>query len=489
LNINGGTFTGASTYDITLSDADMTVTQASGVMTCRDYLHTLGTHTLAGTINARNFSQTGGTFTNSGASSINASGDVVITGTFNNPINNTLTMTGASNTLNASVTIGNLIINGTSISMSTNNLTLGGNFTCSGGTFDANDLTFSIQGNTLINGGTLKTGTNIVTFGTDGADTVTISSGTLEIESNNTATGIIKNAAWTNSGGTIIYDAAGVVNTDILSSISNYNNLEINSAGSTYTLDGNIVVGGNFSITSGTVDVSASDYGITIGGDFTRTGTFTQQQGAVTFNNAAQISHVYGSTTFYDLICTTAGKEMQFAAGSTQTITNLLSLTGITGNLVKLRSTASGTQWNINPNDTTNVSFVDVKDSRNQNGSTINPPSSTDSGNNTNWFNTPSPQPQPRPPEPPEPPIPPVTDPNGPPGGSPSTPARQDANINSVTYEGQKYDKRYASGKYRTVVIVFEGKVLVSPYDDKGPKYEEGQMLTPGQQTSREAQI
>jgi tellurite resistance-related uncharacterized protein len=37
-------------------------------------------------------------------------------------------------------------------------------------------------------------------------------------------------------------------------------------------------------------------------------------------------------------------------------------------------------------------------------------------------------------------------------------------------------------GKYRTTVEVVTGKVIVAPYDEKGPKYEEGVILFAGQQ-------
>ena len=56
--------------------------------------------------------------------------------------------------------------------------------------------------------------------------------------------------------------------------------------------------------------------------------------------------------------------------------------------------------------------------------------------------------------------------------------------------EYNKYTRRYLSDRtYRTVVIVFEGEVLVAPYDDSGPKYTEGESLKTGQKTSREFRI
>ena len=51
------------------------------------------------------------------------------------------------------------------------------------------------------------------------------------------------------------------------------------------------------------------------------------------------------------------------------------------------------------------------------------------------------------------------------------------------------YKKQYASGKYKTVVIVYEGKVAVGPYDEKGAKYDEGTLLTPGQKTTNVSEV
>ena len=52
--------------------------------------------------------------------------------------------------------------------------------------------------------------------------------------------------------------------------------------------------------------------------------------------------------------------------------------------MLKLRSSSSGTQWNINPQ-STSVSYVDVQDSNNANATVIAAASSTNSGDNTNW--------------------------------------------------------------------------------------------------------
>jgi hypothetical protein len=57
----------------------------------------------------------------------------------------------------------------------------------------------------------------------------------------------------------------------------------------------------------------------------------------------------------------------------------------------------------------------------------------------------------------------------------------------SVIYqeEDKKYKSRYVQGKYRTVVIVFEGKVIAAPYSEKGVDEKRGVMVTAGNRVSQ----
>jgi hypothetical protein len=61
----------------------------------------------------------------------------------------------------------------------------------------------------------------------------------------------------------------------------------------------------------------------------------------------------------------------------------------------------------------------------------------------------------------------------------------------SILYEEaeKKYRKHYAAGKYQTVIIVFEGKVVTTPYDEKGIKEKEAATLTRGQRLSQTTQV
>ncbi len=53
----------------------------------------------------------------------------------------------------------------------------------------------------------------------------------------------------------------------------------------------------------------------------------------------------------------------------------------------------------------------------------------------------------------------------------------------------QKYKKPYESGNYKTVVVVFEGKVSMAEYDDKGANLEKETILLPGDSQAFEAKI
>lgn len=179
--------------------------------------------------------------------------------------------------------------------------------------------------------------------------------------------------------------------------------------------DGDIANAGTLQTSSGAVN---------LGGNWSNTGTFTPgTAGTVAFTGMIT-SAITGAATFVNFTSTQAGKQLNFEAGKTQTITGAWTLTGASGNLIKLRSTVLGTQWKVNPTGARNISFVDVKDSNNLSPTIINPANSIDSGNNTNWFSvaavTPTPTPVATPPPTPVATPTPVSGGGG--GGGTSTP-------------------------------------------------------------------
>ena len=72
---------------------------------------------------------------------------------------------------------------------------------------------------------------------------------------------------------------------------------------------------------------------------------------------------VVGNTSFANLsISTTTAKLVSFTAGSTQTVTGLLTLLGSVGNLLQIRSTVNGSAAFMNATGTSSASYVNVQD-------------------------------------------------------------------------------------------------------------------------------
>ncbi|MCK4946098.1 MAG: hypothetical protein KAS59_07535, partial [Alphaproteobacteria bacterium] len=232
-------------------------------------------------------------------------------------------------------------------------LTLSGNLTLTQGTLDANDQTLSINGNTVINGGTLKTGTGVVTFGDAADDTLTISSGDLHLESDNTTTDIVKNAGtWTNSGGTITYNAATGVTTNLLSSLSSYYNLTLNSSGSSYTSDGAITAANNLTLTNGTLNTSTNN--------LTATGNLLVNGGTLNASNASCDLDIGGNVTVSSgtLSAPAALDDTSFTAGGSWEISG----TGIfTHNSGRVLLDASSTGKTITTSSSGTDDLYDVK--------------------------------------------------------------------------------------------------------------------------------
>jgi hypothetical protein len=145
-------------------------------------------------------------------------------------------------------------------------------------------------------------------------------------------------------------------------------------------------------ITAGTLDVSASNYAMNIGGNFSNAGTLTPRSGTTTFNGTNQT--ILGSSTFYNFVKTVvSAATLTFEAGSTQTVNGTLTLQGAVGQLLSLVSSVTNSVWHINPISSRVVSYLSVKDSTNDDATEIDCTSNcTDAGNNTRWlFATPAP--------------------------------------------------------------------------------------------------
>jgi len=134
---------------------------------------------------------------------------------------------------------------------------------------------------------------------------------------------------------------------------------------------------------SGTLQVSTGTITVSNNGNWANSGTLTPGSSVVQFTGTSHT--ISGSSTFYNLKCEIPGGTINFEASQRQTISNTLTLTGATGNRLNLRSSSDGTQWEIDPQGTRNVDFLDIKDAKNVNSTAISVNNSTNSGNNTNW--------------------------------------------------------------------------------------------------------
>ena len=397
----------------------------------------------AGTIfNLNNYTLTvSSTLTNNGTINALGSGTPITAGTLTGSAGSTVTYLGAAGTVSATVaegTYGNLTINGASDSFNLGNgITVQGNLTITNGTLAAGTKNIALAGN-FNNAGTFNAGTGTVTFNkSSGVQTLNSggsnfyaithnAAGTLQLTTNNlTVTNAFTNSAGgfdlngknltatgatiSNSGtiqlqggetltgfvndtvkGTIRYNGTADYTTTpgILAAGSNYYHLTFDGVGGQWKLNAAVDVNGNFTITNGTVDANGQN--MNVAGNWARTGgTFTPGTGTVTFDGAGT-SVISGSNSFFNLTSTTAGKTLSFTSGTTQTITNTLTLTGAVGNLITLsRNGGSGVeQWNMNvqAGATSSVSYVSVSNANATGSSILAGSTSTNGGNNTAWI-------------------------------------------------------------------------------------------------------
>ena len=144
---------------------------------------------------------------------------------------------------------------------------------------------------------------------------------------------------------------------------------------------------GNVTIESGAT-MNATTGAFNVSGNWDNSGTFNHKDGTVTLDGTNQT--ISGTATFYDLTKTVASAAtLTFENGSTNktTIAHTLTLKGATGQLLSLRSDTAESQWEIDPQGTRAIEFLDVKDSNNVSATNIDAvgKSCTDSGNNTKW--------------------------------------------------------------------------------------------------------
>lgn len=154
--------------------------------------------------------------------------------------------------------------------------------------------------------------------------------------------------------------------------------------------DAGILTGvGNFVVQPG-----ASVYGgtsaIDLAGSFSQQGEFAAENGSVQLTDGCGITSaaIFGSSTFASLsLSTAAGKTWAFEAGSTQTVTQSLDMSGAPTGKLLVRSTVDGVAANLAllPGASQSTADLDVKDDHAVGEPILFGNGSVDSGNTDGW--------------------------------------------------------------------------------------------------------
>jgi fibronectin-binding autotransporter adhesin len=279
--------------------------------------------------------------------------------TFGGVYNQTFDLTGATGNFNGNVSVDKSA--GTVSLASALVMDAGRNLTITEGTFDlsGNNLTVTGSGAALVveDGAILRL---------EGSEAITTNTGYPQL----------------NTGSYVYYDGASGPYT--LKAYA-YHNLILNSSGTTFNLPGDLDVNGTVTIDAGTLDATANDYNINLAGNWSNSGSFNARGGSVILDGDTQ--GVFGSTTFNDFTkSVTSASTLVLGAGATQTFTGALTLSGISGDLLSLRSSDGGVTAMIDPQGSVSVDYTAVRDSDNVNTTAITCGAGcVDSGNNTNW--------------------------------------------------------------------------------------------------------
>ncbi len=204
-------------------------------------------------------------------------------------------------------------------------------------------------------------------------------------------------------------------------------NLTLNSAAGTLQPNGAVIATGNFIITAGSYDtVAGQDYALTIGGNYTNSGTFNAQGGTVTLNGSATQTlsgTMVGGSAFNNLTITnnsgtsasdcertsfvpsvdfnaaawtsgnytitTANVRVEYNSGSTYAFTNINWNGQTIGTQIYFRNSVASDTWLLDVSGTqTAVSYVNVSRSNAASGLQIvaSDGTNTDCNNNSNWL-------------------------------------------------------------------------------------------------------
>ncbi|MFA6509515.1 MAG: LamG-like jellyroll fold domain-containing protein [Candidatus Peribacteraceae bacterium] len=202
---------------------------------------------------------------------LTVSGSLLLPGIFTHG-SNALTLTGAGSRRlqSGGNSLFALTLSGSGIYDLQDALTLTSALNLSGATLDLNGQTLTVTGASFANEGTLR------------------------LQGSETLTGFTNDS----DSGTVTYD--GTSGPYTLKPWT-YQNLTLNGAATVFSLPSALDLNGNLAITAGTLDVTASNFGLTVGGNWTNDGTFTARAGTVTLDGTSTLTPGGTGNAFYAL--------------------------------------------------------------------------------------------------------------------------------------------------------------------------------------------
>lgn len=165
--------------------------------------------------------------------------------------------------------------------------------------------------------------------------------------------------------------------------------------------EGDLAVAGGFGAGSGLVgrvrDLDIQPGGalqggsatIEICGDWTNAGTFDPGTGRVRFVDGCgrTTATILGSSSYFDLeIATSSAKAYAFEAGQTTTVSNSLTLAGVSGNRLRIESTSPGGEAFLDLQGSQSIAWIEVQDNHAVGDPIELGPDSESLGNTTGWI-------------------------------------------------------------------------------------------------------
>ncbi len=385
-NTLGGTMTGASKFN----NLSYTSTGSGAWSFGVNNGETAGNFTInSGAVTAPSGTLTiANNYANSGTFNHN-SGTITFTATTTGKtINGTLSGTSAFNNLtfnglggdwtpNATVGVsGNLTVTAGSL-LGTQSINVSGGNTSGNGTINLSGGTFTLTGTGNFGGtspwtfSTLVFGTGVVNTTTAqaaGGGNITAATETIGVNqvlnagSHNwiltaNSTPFVINGTFTPQTSTITYQP--VATTGVNVTATGYHHVVFNKIANIFVLTGAVSTdtangGGNLTITAGTLDVTASNFAISDGGNWTNSDTFNSRAGLVTFS-AIGTGHTLsgamtGANKFYTLTFNGSGGAWSFGANAADVADNFTITLGTV--------TAPSTTLSLNNNYTNNGTFT-----------------------------------------------------------------------------------------------------------------------------------